>query len=119
MKFVARNEGIASLWTVILITLFVAFTGLAIDTGYLVWTGQKLQIAAGAAALAGARPLRYPPPMGRPPAGSAAPARSMPVECRTTMSMGVSAGRPSKLGEGLSGAVTSAPAPSRRRHRRR
>ena len=76
MKFAARNEGIASLWTVILITLFVAFTGLAIDTGYLVWTGQKLQIGADAAALAGAQRLRYEPAMVRPAAINVALANS-------------------------------------------
>lgn len=54
MKYLERKEGIASLWTVTLILVFVAFIGLAIDTGYLVWIGQKLQIGADASALAGA-----------------------------------------------------------------
>ncbi len=85
MKFVARNEGIASLWVVALLTVFVAFTGLAIDTGFLIWTGQKLQIGADAAALAGAQRLQYEPAMVRPAAINVALANSAagePIELR-------------------------------------
>lgn len=89
MKLVARNEGIASLWTVLLIVVFVAFMGLAIDTGYLVWIGQKLQIGADAAALAGAQRLQYEPAMVRTSAINVALANSAagaPIELRPNAS---------------------------------
>ncbi|MDK1021229.1 MAG: pilus assembly protein TadG-related protein [Candidatus Hydrogenedentes bacterium] len=85
MKFVARNEGIASLWTVLLIVVFVVFVGLAIDTGYLIWIGQKLQIGADAAALGGAQRLQFEPALVRPAAINIALANSAagaPIELR-------------------------------------
>ena len=88
MKFVAKKEGIASLWTVVLMTLFVAFMGLAIDTGWLIWVGQKLQIGADAAALAGAQRVQFEPAMVRPAAIEVALANSAagePIQLRTNM----------------------------------
>lgn len=89
MKYLARKEGIASLWTVILIVLFVSFVGLAIDTGFLVWTGQKLQIGADASALAGAGRLQYEPTLVRTAAMDTAFANSAagtPIELRENAS---------------------------------
>jgi len=85
MKYLARKDGIASLWTVVLIVLFVSFVGLAIDTGFLVWTGQKLQIGADASALAGAGRLQYEPLLVRTAAIDTALANTaagVPIELR-------------------------------------
>jgi len=52
-KFLSAKEGISTIWVSITMMAFIAFIGLALDTGYAVWVGQKLQISADAAALAG------------------------------------------------------------------
>jgi hypothetical protein len=58
MKRRRKKRGIANLWVVIAIPVLVGFVGLAIDTGFMVWVGQQLQIGADASALAGALVLR-------------------------------------------------------------
>src|SRR5687768_12589813 len=51
----AKQRGLALVWTVLVLMILLGLTGLALDTGYVVLTGQQLQNAADAAALAGAR----------------------------------------------------------------
>lgn len=58
MRYLRRNEGIATIWTALLLVVLVGFIGLAVDVGLMVWTGQQLQITADAAALAGAAKIR-------------------------------------------------------------
>ena len=58
MKWAKRKEGIATIWVAVVIMMLVAFVALAMDTGYMVWVGQQLQIGADAAALAGAQKVR-------------------------------------------------------------
>ncbi|MDQ3441761.1 MAG: pilus assembly protein TadG-related protein [Planctomycetota bacterium] len=48
------RRGGAIAWVVIVLMMLLAFLGLAVDVGYAYYTGQKLQVAADAAALAGA-----------------------------------------------------------------
>lgn len=52
-RLLEEKEGISLIWVTIMLMVFVAFVGLALDTGYTVWVGQKLQISADAAALGG------------------------------------------------------------------
>lgn len=54
MKIKGRNLGIANIWAAIALPMMVAFTGLAIDMGYMTWVGQQAQSCADASALAGA-----------------------------------------------------------------
>lgn len=58
MKRWKEEKGVALIWTAIVIVVLVAFIGLAVDFGLMVWTGQQLQIAADGAALAGAQFVR-------------------------------------------------------------
>lgn len=51
------RRGAAIAWVVIVLMVLLAFLGLAIDVGYAYYTGQKLQVAADAAALAGAHQI--------------------------------------------------------------
>lgn len=55
MKRWKRREGVALIWTALIMVVLVAFVGLAVDFGLMVWTGQQLQIAADGSALAGAQ----------------------------------------------------------------
>ena len=52
------NAGISNIWVVLLLPVLVAFTGLAVDIGYMAWVAQQLQIGADAGALAGVQRLR-------------------------------------------------------------
>lgn len=61
MKFLKRNEGIATIWAAITMLVLVSFMGLAVDMGLMVWNAQQLQIAADGAALAGAQFVRSDP----------------------------------------------------------
>lgn len=53
-----KQRGMASIWVILALPVIIAFLGLSIDVGFMVWSGQKLQDGADAAALAGARALR-------------------------------------------------------------
>lgn len=57
-KLRKRNEGIALIWAAVVMLVLVAFVGLAVDFGLMVWTAEQLQIAADGAALAGAQWVR-------------------------------------------------------------
>lgn len=46
------------MWVVIVVIVLIAFVGLTIDTGYLVWSSQQLQVGADGAALAGTALIR-------------------------------------------------------------
>src|SRR5688572_5218193 len=52
-----RHRGMVIIWVALLMMVLIGFVGLAVDWGYVVWSGQKLQNAADAAALAGAQNL--------------------------------------------------------------
>ncbi len=58
MKSLKGKRGVALLWTAVAMLVLVAFIGLAVDFGMMVWTAEQLQIAADGAALAGARWVR-------------------------------------------------------------
>ena len=53
-----NSRGMVNVWVALLLTVFIAFVGLAIDEFYAVFTAQQLQIGADAAALAGAQLVR-------------------------------------------------------------
>lgn len=52
------EDGIANIWSVLILAVLVGFTALAVDVGFLVWVGQQLQIGADGAALAAVRHVR-------------------------------------------------------------
>lgn len=52
------RQGSALLWTAVGLLMFIGFLVLSIDVGYMVWTAQRLQIGADAAAMAGALQVR-------------------------------------------------------------
>lgn len=54
MNLVSSRRGIALIWVSLVILVFIAFAGLAIDTGFAAWVGQQLQVGADASALAAA-----------------------------------------------------------------
>ena len=58
MKLIQEEYGISTVWIALVLMILIGFVGLAIDTGYGVWTGQQLQIAADAAALGGGRAIK-------------------------------------------------------------
>ena len=64
-KILHEEEGVATIWISLMMMVFVAFIGLALDTGYTVWVGQKLQISADAAALAGGYRIKTDVPSAR------------------------------------------------------
>ena len=49
-----RSRAVAGVWVVTMLFLIVAMLGWAMDTSYVVYVGQQLQVAADAASLAGA-----------------------------------------------------------------
>lgn len=53
-----KAQGNVNIIVVLVTPLFIAFMGLGIDVGYLVWVGQQLQTGADAAAMAAARTVR-------------------------------------------------------------
>ena len=55
-----RNRGAALVWVVVVFTLLIGMMGLAVDAGYLMYSGHQLQNAADAAALAAAQKLSDP-----------------------------------------------------------
>lgn len=57
LKFEYRR-GVVLIWVAILMLVFAGFLGLSIDMGFMVWTAQKMQVGADAAALAGAHEIR-------------------------------------------------------------
>lgn len=57
MKF-RDDSGVALLWTAIFIGVFAVFMAIAIDMGFMSWTGEHLQIGADGASLGGALLLR-------------------------------------------------------------
>ena len=52
-----KQRGMASIWVILALPVIIAFLGLSIDVGFMVWSGQKLQDGADSAARAGARAL--------------------------------------------------------------
>lgn len=52
------RRGISLVWITVVLTVLIGFSGFGIDVGWMVWTGQQLQVAADASALAGARWVR-------------------------------------------------------------
>jgi hypothetical protein len=55
----SRARGIVNIWVALCFPLFIAFAGLAVDTGFCVVSTMKLQDAADAAALAGASQVLF------------------------------------------------------------
>lgn len=69
-----KDRGAVLAWVAILLFCFIAFTGFAIDYGYIYFTGQRLQNAADAAALAGAHQIHEDPSAARAAAKAVASA---------------------------------------------
>lgn len=65
MRLIQEEYGISTIWFVLILLILIAFTGVAIDTGYGVWTGQQLQIGADASALGGGREVKADVPAAR------------------------------------------------------
>src|SRR5688572_19001731 len=55
------RRGFVHMWAALMFMLFLAITGLALDTGYAYLIGHQLQNAADASALAGCLRVRYAP----------------------------------------------------------
>ena len=59
MRLIQRVRGITVIWTAITLTVMIMFVGLALDAGYVHYTGHQLQNAADSAALAGAAKVKF------------------------------------------------------------
>ena len=64
-KSTRGRRGVAVIWVALTMLMFVAFVGLAIDTGYVAWVGEQLQIGADGSALAAAAHAKLTPDEGR------------------------------------------------------
>lgn len=57
MRLKDRRQGVALVWTVVVVMMLIGFAGLALDWGYVYLTAHQLQNAADAAALAGVQEI--------------------------------------------------------------